>query len=651
MRRCGGLLLVTLAASPALSAADSAPRNLQWAIEALARTSTPLPANAPAEVLLDEVTVTPLGNSGDSRFHRRTVLRVLTSEGQGLSLYPIEYSATRRLAWFRGWTIRPGGQFEPLDPKRTVDVALSDLAIYSDARQMLLPLRNVGVGSAIAIEYQLERSDRFLQEMWGFQWPLPVAVSRFVLDLPRDWQIDAKILNALPFEPVHDGDRLIWELRALPGLLGNDWSAPISDSSAQLALSYFPRSASGAVRTFRNWGEVAGWYHGLVTPQAKADPAIRLKIQELTAGVTDPLDRIRALAAHAQSLRYCSVSLGLSAYQPHSSVEVYKNRYGDCKDKATLLKTFLAETGLESFLLLVNTRVEGRVFPEFPSPLQFNHAILAIPLPEGAALAPVTEAAGVGRLLVFDPTDERTPLGDLPYVDQGTQALLVHPQHGGLVDLPILPSGANTATRTWSISMIAGGGAVATLSASYTGQYARLQRARLAGKDQAARLADLGASMSRIAGARIASASFPDLEGVELPARIEARMEVARFGRLNAPLHLTNPLGFLDSLAPILAPDPRGRPLLLLFPFVEHDRVTLTPPSGWRISELPPAREGRSEIGSFSVRFTVEEGALVAERNVTLTARDIPLDGHGAARAFLEDLARATGVTVVLERA
>ena len=135
----------------------------------------------------------------------------------------------------------------------------------------------------------------------------------------------------------------------------------------------------------------------------------------------------------------------------------------------------LREAGIDSLAMLVDTRDEGKVHPDFPSPLQFNHCIVAIPMAEPVADALVIHPE-MGPVLVFDPTDDLTPMGDLPWVDQGTRALLVHPDHGGLVELPVLPAEANRAERTWSISLHRDGGAVVEMRAAYHGQYAVLMR-------------------------------------------------------------------------------------------------------------------------------------------------------------------------------
>jgi len=63
----------------------------------------------------------------------------------------------------------------------------------------------------------------------------------------------------------------------------------------------------------------------------------------------------------------------------------------------------------------------------------FNHVILAIKLPDGAAMAryeAVFEDPRLGRLLIFEPTDEKTPIGHLQSDLQGNYSLLVTPDGG-----------------------------------------------------------------------------------------------------------------------------------------------------------------------------------------------------------------------------
>jgi transglutaminase-like putative cysteine protease len=75
---------------------------------------------------------------------------------------------------------------------------------------------------------------------------------------------------------------------------------------------------------------------------------------------------------------------------------VIGNRYGDCKDVATLMSALLAAKGIESEYALINTSSVYQLDP-IPQVASFNH--LTLYLPEFDLYAgPTTAVSSVGRL-------------------------------------------------------------------------------------------------------------------------------------------------------------------------------------------------------------------------------------------------------------
>jgi Transglutaminase-like superfamily len=111
-------------------------------------------------------------------------------------------------------------------------------------------------------------------------------------------------------------------------------------------------------------------------------------------------------------------------HQPHLATEVFSKQYGDCKDKANLMKTMLRVAGIDSYMVAIYGGDRNHVHPEWASPEQFNHAIIAIKVPDDVALPSVINHPKLGRLLIFDPTESETPIGDLPEDEQGSYALI-----------------------------------------------------------------------------------------------------------------------------------------------------------------------------------------------------------------------------------
>ena len=183
---------------------------------------------------------------------------------------------------------------------------------------------------------------------------------------------------------------------------------------------------------------------------------IKEKVAQLTAGAPTTLDKIRALTEFMQrQIRYVAIEIGIGGMQPHPASTVFQYKYGDCKDKATLLITMLHEIGVQSYYVVAQAE-RGIVRPDFPSPSSFNHMIVAIRLPDDVkseTLYAVFKHPTLGPLLIFDPTDEYTPLGYIPSYEQENYGLLITPQGGELIALPLLPSTTNRLIRTGKLSL------------------------------------------------------------------------------------------------------------------------------------------------------------------------------------------------------
>ena len=129
----------------------------------------------------------------------------------------------------------------------------------------------------------------------------------------------------------------------------------------------------------------------------------------------------RSITEYIQkNVRYFVVERGIGGLQAHFAADIFRNRYGDCKDKTTLLISMLQAVGIQAFYVPVDDR-RGVVDPRCPSPYG-DHMITAIELPADVRdprLMAVVTAKDGKRYLIFDPTDERTPVGNLPSVSAG----------------------------------------------------------------------------------------------------------------------------------------------------------------------------------------------------------------------------------------
>src|SRR5262249_9035964 len=113
---------------------------------------------------------------------------------------------------------------------------------------------------------------------------------------------------------------------------------------------------------------------------------------------------------------------------------------------------------------------------EWPSPQQFNHAIVAVLVGRETRASAGLDQARPGRLLFFDPTHEQTPGGELPLTLQGSQGLIISADGRARVRMPLSDEAANPTTRRVEASLTPDGSLRATITRASAGHPASIER-------------------------------------------------------------------------------------------------------------------------------------------------------------------------------
>src|SRR5262249_17488836 len=157
--------------------------------------------------------------------------------------------------------------------------------------------------------------------------------------------------NHAKVEPSVSGSNYTWELRNLPPIEPEPASPKVTNLAPRLAVSFFPApgAKAGAGRAFSNWAEVSQWLSGLSDGQARINDTLAVKGKELTANAKNEFEKIQAIGRYAQNVHYISIQTGVGrggGYRPHSALDVFAKSYGDCKDKANLMRAMLKVLGI-----------------------------------------------------------------------------------------------------------------------------------------------------------------------------------------------------------------------------------------------------------------------------------------------------------------
>ncbi|HEX2861048.1 MAG TPA: DUF3857 domain-containing protein, partial [Lacunisphaera sp.] len=312
-------------------------------------------------------------------------------------------------------TIRPDGERQNLDDRAAfiqTPQREAENGLYTSEQELNLIFPNIAPG-AVTQTIVVIREDKPVfpgefstRKLFAAGWP--TYRSRLVVDFPTAAMARMHVVETSPKLPqpsteiLGERTRQVWSQDLINEM---EWeeSAP--------ALRF--RAPAVWLTTIDSWDRIAAWFAGLTKGRDELGPELEKELARVTAGLTDRraiVDRLCALVAN--EVRYTGLEFGLAGYQPYPCAQVWTNRYGDCKDKANLLRALLARQGIAAHFLLLHTGRLGRVEQRSPSWKQFNHVILAV-------------EDGAGGYWYCDPTIRYLPAGMIGLGDAARNVMLV----------------------------------------------------------------------------------------------------------------------------------------------------------------------------------------------------------------------------------
>jgi transglutaminase-like putative cysteine protease len=392
------------------------------------------------------------------------------------------------------------------------------------------------------------------------------------------------------------------------------------------------------VSTYKSWQDVGRWYWHLVADQLAADETLRRAAREATAGAHTLEDKVRALHRFVlESTRYVGLEFGIHGYKPYKVTQILSRRFGDCKDKASLLSALLREVGVESELVLLRTRRGGRVDTSPASLAVFDHAIVYVP-----ALS-----------LYLDGTAEFSGMGELPFEDQGVMVLRVSARTATLAETPVLPSSANRALRRWTVDLEASGAARVEEVVTISGQAAPEWREHY--QTPGERRERFGKVWNgRFPGATLESLQMDGVEDRNRPVIARSLASVPRLADAAGPgtLRLTASAREVDFVRSYARLSARKHELLVAYPWQHEEELLYRVPAGWHVVGLPEAKHAESGFGRFRLEISTDKaGREVKVHSVVdvVKNRIAPAD-YAAFRNFLGAIDGAFGQTIVIRR-
>jgi tetratricopeptide (TPR) repeat protein/transglutaminase-like putative cysteine protease len=602
---------------------------------ALARSG---PAASPGEdaLVLAERKVTRVFPSGLSSTFTHQVVRVATQRGaDGLRRQSIGYDPVRQeVRAVRARVIRPDGSLVDTYDEGERSASEPWYRIYYDTRVRTLTFASLAPGDVVEVAWRVDdvAGENLLSDYFGdltfLEEGMRKATFEYVLLVPQGRKIHA---NEVP--GVERAER------ALPGgVVEHRWTARdlprIAPEPAMPGWSEVSRYVH--VSTYADWDQVARFYWGLVQEQLRPNDEVRATAERIAREALGPrasrpaagrardreaeLALVRAVYDFVVTqTRYVGLEFGIHGYKPYRVDQVLSRRFGDCKDKASLMHALLEALGIDSRLVLLRMRRLGRM-PETPASLAiFNHAIVYVP----------------GLDLWLDGTAAYSGSRDLPGEDRGATVLVLNP--GGASRFGYVPEARPADNRTESAFEVAiaadGSATVAGRSRVSGAQAPAYRRAYETANDRRAVLEQ--AFNRTFPGLEVRAVRVSELGRIEDDVAMDFELQVPRYAQPDGEGLRFTPFGAAAGYAETYASaSTRRLDLVLGDPAETRFTYRYTLPPDWTVAELPEPAAADTPWAAFEVRYRAEGGALVAEGHVTFKVARVPAADYPTFRAL-----------------
>ena len=624
-------LTAVIGAMPAAAKDKSLPVP-QWALDAV---KTPTPStvgDAPAVMLFEEYLITVDGQNHAVE-RQRYAIRILKPQGRSDGHCETEYDTDEKLSYFRSWTIAADGrQLQAMETDFKDVGDYGDRDMQSSERFRIVNPPGADPGSVVVCEMEGNLRPYMSEEDWQIQLPIPVVDEALELALPPGGRFAESGSRFKPVKPVEIGTNdLRWEIKDVPALdLENIHSTPPWEAlAARMSIKWGDSAVKGVND---QWRAIGLWQEQLEEHRSDPTPEITARAQELTAGAPDLYTKLGRITDFIQkNIRYFVVMRGIGGLQAHYAADIFRNRYGDCKDKTTLLIAMLQGVGVRAHYLHVDSH-RGVINPNAPS-LAGDHMITAIELPEGEndprLLARVKLANGKA-LLIFDPTDEQTPVGLICAALQGAWGNISYGADSQVLQMPVLPPEAAGESRKGSFTLTADGALTGDVAEVFQGDDARSERMFV--KENNSK--DIHEELEKSIGAELPNLAFKGYEFRQTdelgkPLDLDLHLSAASYAHPAGPLLLLRPrvLGsHTRTVNDVMEGKPRVYPIEIGHPGKWRDSFDIAIPTGYVVDETPDPVDVDLDFASYKSAVSVKGNLLHFEREYVVRQVEIPPD-------------------------
>ena len=529
-------------------------------------------------------------------------------------------------------TIKPDGSIVKVGTKDIKDIdKWAGFPLYSNAKVKVISMPEVVEGSIIEYKATIYTSklingDDF-QLRFGIQYFEPCLHHRLRVVIPQGRKINIHYVRLEGKKPeiTRVGDSLVYEWRIdnVPEIIAEPNMPPWADISPFIMVS-----------SFKNWEEFSNWWRKLSQEKPEPTPRIAQKVREIIKGKNTQEEKAKAIYHWVISnIRYVGLEFGIAGFKPHSAEEVFDNKYGDCKDKATLLLAMYKAAGIPAWYALIGTRDMGKLEEDIPMS-QFNHAIV---------LAEVD-----GKMVWLDPTAEVASFGEVPGDDQEKLALVFFPDEARFLKVPLKAPEENMIKTNMLININPDASIDVRMEMQTSGATDMDMRSFKYIKPARRKQIVENWINSIAPGAKLKEYSFSDLEDLNIPVRLNVAFSAPDYLKRAGDVWLFTIPG-IQMEAGLVGKEKRNYPITFSTTSLSIDRVEIHLPAQFEAQFIPEGTNLQLPYISFKSSYEAVGRTIFYESILRRSNTKIEIFQYPRYKDFMEKVSRKSQEQIVIK--
>jgi len=579
-------------------------------------------------------------NSDDSlAYEGHFLIKVLNERGKKYGEVEVGYDSTfEKLELIYAHTITPSGEVISVGKKHMRDVSkYLNFPLYSNARAMIISMPEVTEGAVIEYKIKRHRSQLVNKKdfftVYSLQEEEPLMHAKFSVSLPSKHTLNIKVINKefnyinanLNPQIKEEDDKkvFIWSFKDIPEIIPEPNMPAGIEITPTILLS-----------TSNSWDEIYKWWWSLAKDKIVTDEQIKELVADLIKDKDDAEERTRSIYNWCvQNIRYVGIEYGQAGHEPHNAIEIFQNKYGDCKDQTVLLISMLEKAGIKAYPVLILTEGHFDLKEDFPM-LIFNHCIAA---------------AEIDNQMVFlDPTGETVSFGDLPRADQDRKVLVFLKDRWRILKTPLFIPAHNRTKVDMKITINDDESILAERDIFTFGCYDQAQRWWLKYTKPILYEEVLKEKIHKISpGSRLLDYEIDNIDNINEPIRLTYRFAGTEYLVKAGKARIISQLG--DISLSVVAKDERQYNIDFGALDEKERHIQIILPAHLKVRFLPESIRYVTRWIEFVNQYNYSDNAINFSQKARLKKRVVRKEEYAEFKDVLEEISKKINQCIVLE--